>query len=326
MGESYGIVSYKLYEAWEEGKRQERPLLMMWLHGADDGDIAQRDLLAMLRHLGRKTYFLVPLNPKGGQNGLKFMWGVSFTKAQNKNQLGFIYGEIHEPLLQDMCSLVSSVSVEVSATHVCAAGYSMGAFGVYQFASYAPDVFDAAIAVAGYGLGTVEPANSHYCAPQPESSHIFGRFLDQIAPGLAKVPVVLAVHAETDNVSSFKDTSHIVAHIQDCGGKAHLHVVPSDQANSDCRRKNKNPMGHSYFTYSLLGETSEDAVWEHIRAGLESVPARPVKKWYAGSVAADLALQAAQSRGTSPDTARSRSPHSSRSLTSSAPESGVYRF
>lgn len=44
----------------------------------------------------------------------------------------------------------------------------MGGFGAFQLGCFAPDVFDAVVSVAGYGLGTSEP-NSGYGAPQPVS-------------------------------------------------------------------------------------------------------------------------------------------------------------
>ena len=56
----------------------------------------------------------------------------------------------------------------------------MGGFGAFQLGCFAPDVFDAVVSVAGYGLGTKEP-NSGYGAPQPVSSEIFEQFLKQEA-------------------------------------------------------------------------------------------------------------------------------------------------
>ena len=48
------------------------------------------------------------------------------------------------------------------------ARYSMGGFGAFQLGCFAPEIFDAVVSVAGYGLGTSEP-NSGYGAPQPAS-------------------------------------------------------------------------------------------------------------------------------------------------------------
>ena len=44
----------------------------------------------------------------------------------------------------------------------------MGGFGAFQLGCFAPEIFDAVVSVAGYGLGTSEP-NSGYGAPQPAS-------------------------------------------------------------------------------------------------------------------------------------------------------------
>ena len=45
----------------------------------------------------------------------------------------------------------------------------MGGFGAFQLGCFAPEIFDAIVSVAGYGLGTSEP-DSGYGAPQPASS------------------------------------------------------------------------------------------------------------------------------------------------------------
>ena len=44
----------------------------------------------------------------------------------------------------------------------------MGGFGAIQLGCFAPELFDAVVSVAGYGMGTSEP-NSGYGAPQPVS-------------------------------------------------------------------------------------------------------------------------------------------------------------
>ena len=44
----------------------------------------------------------------------------------------------------------------------------MGGFGAFQLGCFAPEIFEAVVSVAGYGLGTSEP-NSGYGAPQPAS-------------------------------------------------------------------------------------------------------------------------------------------------------------
>jgi len=173
-GATYGDCSYKLYEAHDSpAQGEEPPLLVIWLHGGDMGDIPQACLARMHSHLGRRVCFLVPLSPKNSPTGLKFEWGVSHAKSQNKHELSFIYGELHEPFLKDFCNLVRSVTLELGALHVCVIGYSMGGFGAYQLAGHDPDVFDVVFSTAGYGLGTLEPEDRGYGAPQPQSSNIF---------------------------------------------------------------------------------------------------------------------------------------------------------
>merc|ERR1711966_608198 len=119
-----------------------------------------------------------------------------------KNDWGFIYGDLHEPYLAAFVKLVQELSTEVAAVANIICGYSMGGFGVWQLAGYKPDFFTAAIPVAGYGLGTMESAGD-YCAPQPESSSILKQYMKKYGPQLAKVPLVIAVHATSDETSPY---------------------------------------------------------------------------------------------------------------------------
>ena len=75
-------------------------------------------------------------------------------------------------------------------------------------------VFDAVVAVAGYGLGTEDPQDEGFRAPQPRSGQIFRGFLEDYASLMAKVPVVLAVHAKCDSQASYKDDFRIIETIQ----------------------------------------------------------------------------------------------------------------
>ncbi|CAE8740863.1 unnamed protein product [Polarella glacialis] len=219
----------------------EAPYFVVWLHGADMGDQSPDDLRVMQQRLGRRTVFLVPLNPKSTADGLRFSWGVSCTKAQNKNSLGFVFGEFNQEYLQILTSLISVESYRYRADRVMVWGYSMGGFGAYQLGCHAPEVFDAVVSIAGYGLGTKEPSQSGYGAPQPESSRIFEEFLRLHVTRLAHVPVVLAIHAKNDTVSSYKDAADIIDVVaeQDLGGLVRLESVPDSFADSDPGKRKK---------------------------------------------------------------------------------------
>merc|ERR1711879_416925 len=119
-------------------------------------------------------------------------------------------------------------------------------------------------------MGTLLPSTEGYCAPQPESEAVFGRFLTAIGPNLAKVPLVLAVHAPTDTVSSYTDMVEILRKIQSFGGDAKMVTVPEEEANSDSSGKNKSKTGHGYYSFALTKETSDTVLYEPIKAALMS--------------------------------------------------------
>jgi len=272
-GATYGDCSYKLYEAHDSpAQGEEPPLLVIWLHGGDMGDIPQACLARMHSHLGRRVCFLVPLSPKNSPTGLKFEWGVSHAKSQNKHELSFIYGELHEPFLKDFCNLVRSVTLELGALHVCVIGYSMGGFGAYQLAGHDPDVFDVVVSIAGYGLGTLEPEDRGYGAPQPQSSNIFHTFMDLNARNLATLPALFIVHARNDAMSSFMDAEAIFHRVSNEGGCVQLLCVPDESADSDPGKKKK--LGHRYFNFSLLKDTSKELIWDRIAVALSETRPR----------------------------------------------------
>ena len=69
-----------------------------------------------------------------------------------------MHGSLHLPLLDDLWNLISLGAALFEATHAISIGYSMEGFGVWQLPASSPSVFDIAISVAGYGIGT---KNSH---------------------------------------------------------------------------------------------------------------------------------------------------------------------
>lgn len=270
-GESYGSTSYKLYEGPPSATPTGPTVLFVWMHGADNSDIPASDLLRIGERMRHHTHFLVPMSPKVSPDGYRFNWGLRFTKAQNKDGLGFIYGEMHEPYLNDLCDLVRSVREEVCAERVCVCGYSMGGFGVYQVIAHDPEAFDVAVPIAGYVQGTMA-SDGNYAASQPEAAQRFHAFLKAYARQMASVPLILAVHARCDRESSFADADVIVKEIHSRGGKATLHGVPDDAADSDPGKKRKPSNGHRYFKYTLLGDTSETVLYQHLRQAFAAAP------------------------------------------------------
>lgn len=269
-GDTWGHSSYAFYEACRGRDLNEDPYLVVWLHGADGGcDMRNGDLVNMQQRLGRRTFFFAPKSPQPDSEGYRFFWGVRYTKAQNKGDKGFIFGELHKPYLEAFCETVRELSEEVGALAILVCGYSMGGFGAWQLGSHKPELFTALVPIAGYGMGTFEKGGC-YNAPQPQSETILKSFLAFAAPKLAKVPLVLAIHAKADTVSSFSDTKHIVETIQHSGGNADLVIIEKDAADSD-PGKRKVKAGHNYFYHSLLNESSESVLWSRLRIGLDNL-------------------------------------------------------
>ena len=142
----------------------------------------------------------------------------------------------------------------------------MGGFGVYQLASQAPEMFAGAGVIAGYGIGTLDPENVGNFAPQPISRNIFQNFLNRCAPGLARIPALVVIHAESDKVSSFTDASAIVNRVRTEGGNVQFITVPDDIAESDRHSKKSHSTFHRYYNYALTGCTSNEILYNFMGA------------------------------------------------------------
>ena len=243
-------------------------------------EIPTGNLLTMQRRIGRRIFFLVPLSPKG-KDGLRFYWGLSYTKSQNKNGNGFIFGKLNDEYLSALTKLVRVFSHECKASHVIVSGYSMGGFGAYQLGFHDPGLFDAVVSVAGYGIGTLASQNEGpFFAPQPASAKIFEDFLEYCGPRLARVRFVMVAHSPRDKVSSFQDATAIVEEVRLHGGHARLAVVPEEFANSD--RGKKKTDGHHYFDYALLNETSTSFLYSTLLGNLQEPRGRDKPRATAG--------------------------------------------
>eukprot|EP00418_Pyrodinium_bahamense_P043310 CAMPEP_0179199986 /NCGR_PEP_ID=MMETSP0796-20121207/99505_1 /TAXON_ID=73915 /ORGANISM="Pyrodinium bahamense, Strain pbaha01" /LENGTH=825 /DNA_ID=CAMNT_0020904499 /DNA_START=72 /DNA_END=2546 /DNA_ORIENTATION=+ len=270
-GWSFGAVTYTLYESCSRAQASEAPFLFVWLHGQDYSQLSKEDIRIIRTRLGRHLFCLVPKNPQPTADGRQFFWGLGFTREQDRNGLGFVFGELCSEFLSAFTSVVRQIASEVGAVGTLVGGYSMGGFGALQLGSHAPKLFNAVIMVAGHGLGTLESqdGDSNYGAPQPQSSKIFKAFLAEHAPRLAKVSVVIAVHAPRDKVSSFADAKAIVEAIQCQGGHAEMVPVPDDMADSDLRGRKKHRRGHCYYNYAMVYDTSDEVLYSRLKARLQ---------------------------------------------------------
>lgn len=266
-GRGFGACAYTLYEGCVPCQQSEMPCLVVWLHGGDMGDIPLKYLSTMHRRLGRHVFFLVPLSPKPSAEGLRFFWGCSYTKSQNKGGLGFIFGEMHSEFLDSMTALVRDLRAECQAEKVVVMGYSMGGFGALQFGSHAPDLYDVVVTAAGYGMGTLT-RTSMYDAPQPDSSRIFTHWLEQHVCKLAHGPAVLVIHSLNDAISPFEDIKAIAETIFACGGNIKFLQIPAEVIDSDHAGSKKKSSGHHYFNYAFLDDTSDPFFFAELTAVL----------------------------------------------------------
>lgn len=265
-GDGYVRCEFKLYDVCTDGTRGDKPYLLVWLHGGDRTDLSPKMMLRMHRRIGRNLRFLVPISPEPIPGGLSFDWGVAYQEAEITEGQGFIFGTLHKGFLDDFCKLVRKSAIETNAEKTWILGYSMGGFGAYQLAAHDPGAFDAVVAVAGYGLGTLESVHEKKEVPQPAASQIFSNFLLLHAIQLAKIPVLLAIHAARDVESSFRDTLAIVERVREKGGNAQVVQVPDQMADSDPNKKTNT--GHRYFNYALLNCSSKEVVFERLESSL----------------------------------------------------------
>lgn len=101
------------------------------------------------------------------------------------------------------------------------------------------------------------------------------KWLEKARHNLAKVPIVIAVHATNDKEAPYCDIAEIMAQVSAAARETRaehsykaLRDVPEDCANSDPQRKHKRKdYGHHYYQYALV-DTSVDMVWGAVLDGL----------------------------------------------------------
>ena len=268
-GASFGTSSYTIYESAAdlppECLEEEAPYLILWLHGADSDQTDPKYLMAIQKHLGRCTIFMVPQNPTGGADGRHFYWGVGYTKKQNSNNLGFINGDFDNlEYLNKLAMKISEITQTRQPDRVMIFGYSMGGFGAYQIASHAPGLFDVVVSIAGYGMGTMASG-----APQPQSSNIFHNFCSQHLARLADVPVVIAIHAEKDTVSSIADVRAIINFLREQGdGVVKLITVDELNIKWDQKARKARHSFHGYFNHTLITDSSKAQFYNVLKTDL----------------------------------------------------------
>ncbi|CAE6956061.1 grsT [Symbiodinium sp. CCMP2456] len=281
-GQRYGETPYKLYESTDGLTREQleqAPYFFVWLHGMGNGPIAPKNLQRMQARLKHRVIFMAPQSPTA-KNELRFDWGCCYHKTQNKNQLGYVFGSLHQEFLRDFSQQIGFLASLFQAERTLVMGYSMGGFGAFQVGGFSPATFDAVVSVAGYGLGTLEEGEE---TPQPEARERFEQFLEQVATKLSDVPIVLALHAQKDGMSSFTDVSAIIDKVKESSqqhGKENvveLHQVPDGKADSDKtwnKKTKQKRRGHHYFNYTLLDGSSEDFFWAKLRRFLAKAEPR----------------------------------------------------
>lgn len=286
-GTGFGPCSLRLYEStgglapWQ---LEEPPYVVVWLHGMHHGPIHVSELEKMQRRLWHRVIYLVPLSPSPSEDGMLFSWGCTFTKTQNRKDLGYVNGDLHRPFLEALTSKVTEAAEYFNAERVMAMGYSMGGFGALQLGSFAPQAYDAIVSVAGYGMGTLEPTERSG-APQPKGRKVFEWFLNESISHLRDVPIVLGVHAPADTMSSFADVSAIMSKVEEStrwyqtDNVTKLVEVPDELANSDYPKKRKKKAGHGYFNCSLIKDRSEEFLWQPLRELLQKAPPRQILSW-----------------------------------------------
>ncbi|CAE7523993.1 rluC [Symbiodinium natans] len=280
----YGKTPFRIYNSvanLTKAQREQAPYFVVWLHGMDGGWIEPSYLKTMQMRLHRRVVFMVPKNPESTPEGLNFNWGCCFYKKENKNNLGYVLGVLHKGFLTDLSEKISNLATLFEAERTMVMGYSMGGFGAFQLGGFAPDVFDVVVSAAGYGLGTLTPQGEMYDAPQPQATNNFEDFLGQVASNMVRVPIVLALHAEHDGMSSYRDVKAIIARLHEImeaegsNNTVALLQVPDDKANSDkSRKKASTRRHHHYFNYTLLDAHSEDFFWSKLRDLLKTAPYR----------------------------------------------------
>eukprot|EP00439_Symbiodinium_sp_Y106_P051655 s3440_g6.t2 len=242
-GQRYGETPYQLYESTDGLTREQleqAPYFFVWLHGMDNGPISPKYLQTMQARLKHRVIFMVPQSPTA-KNDLRFDWGCCYYKTQNRNQLGYVFGSLHQEFLRDFSQQIGFLASLFQASRTLVMGYSMGGFGAFQVGGFSPATFDVVVSVAGYGLGTLEEGEE---TPQPEARERFEQFLEQVAIRLADVPVVLAMHAQKDGMSSFNDDEHkvpkSVMRCWDTGDDSNLGSKQSDKEEGEGKKKKKN--------------------------------------------------------------------------------------
>lgn len=246
-------------------------------------DIDPQILLAMQQRIGKRIFFFVPMCPKENSDGSGLYWGVAYDKSENKGGRGFIFGHLHHEFMAALSQRIRAFVRQFQPEKVLLCGYSMGGFGVWTLGAHAPDLFDAVVSAAGYGVGTKEPSDKGWGAPQPKSSEIFDAWLAEASVWLATIPVVMAIHAPADTISSYNDAALIIQAVSQRmerrptgsrRGGAVMVTVPNDKANSDAKRRGRKKQCHSYFTHSLVSEDSVDEVWAPLLLLLLDAPDR----------------------------------------------------
>merc|ERR1712159_673849 len=95
-----------------------------------------------------------------------------------------------------------------------------------------------------------------------------------MAPRLALVKKVFAIHAVPDDMSYFGDVEQLAKAVNACDGFVDFLVVSDADANYDHRgrkRKSCGCQGHFYQNYSLFHDTSEEFLYKQLKRDLAEI-------------------------------------------------------
>ena len=116
-GGNWGQSEYTVWEVYNSPEQERKE------HGGNQSRyLPEHNMRTMQRQLGCRVWFLMPLNPKVAPDGRCSHWFVSYTKAQNRCGLAWIYGELNSEYLAAICEVVRRISKEIQDSRILVAG------------------------------------------------------------------------------------------------------------------------------------------------------------------------------------------------------------
>ena len=134
ISDSWGQSAYTVHCAHNVSQVHVKPShLYLWLHECNGGALSEVTMAEMQCRFGQPLLFMMPEHPRAYGKG-KRHWGVTFTKRENKNSLGWINGTVDTCYLDSVLAQIRVVKTQFRLSSVILAGYSMGGYGALQLA------------------------------------------------------------------------------------------------------------------------------------------------------------------------------------------------